>query len=319
MLTIIIASYNGQRTLPGVLEGYCRLAVPAGGWKIVFADNGSTDRSREIVEGFRARLPITVVTEPRRGKSRALLTALEHCEGDFVVFSDDDATPEPDWLMQLTKAAMDHPDFDIFGGAIRPQWEVPPELWIFEWVDLGACFAMTDPAQPEGPVAPNRVWGPNMAVRRKIFDQGYRFDPSIGPSGENYAMGDETDFNIRLGEAGFKSWFCPKAVVHHFVRAKQMNKEWIAGRATRFGRGMYRLQLLRTREHPTLLFGVPRHLYRQIAVQWLSYAASAVLGREDRYRKQWHLNYLRGCAIQAREFYASQSKAEGPFAGGLLK
>jgi hypothetical protein len=32
--------------------------------------------------------------------------------------------------------------------------------------------------------------------------------PTIGPSGSNYAMGSEYEFNVRLLKAGFTAWHC---------------------------------------------------------------------------------------------------------------
>ena len=47
MLTVLIATYNGGRTLPSVLNAYCKLAPPDEEWKLVIVDNGSTDNTEE--------------------------------------------------------------------------------------------------------------------------------------------------------------------------------------------------------------------------------------------------------------------------------
>ena len=307
MLTAIIASHNGERTVADVLEAHSRLIEPRGGWRLVFVDNCSTDRTAELVRAYEARLPLTLISEPQRGKNRALIRALEHVIGDLVVFSDDDATPKSDWLVQLRNAADAHPDFDIFSGAILPRWEVPPDPWILDYVDLGVCFSVTSPELREGPIAPDLVWGPNMAIRSRVFDLGFQFDPLIGPSGSSYAMGSETEFTIRLGVAGFKSWFCPRAIVHHFVRKNQMTETWILGRAVRCGRGIYRRELKRTTAHPRLVFGVPWPVHAQIAAARARLAASALASREERFRRRWELNYWLGCRIEAKEAFGARS------------
>ena len=96
MLTVFLATRNGSRTLPGVLESFTRLRVPPSGWKLVVVDNGSTDQTCEIVASFRASLPVTYVFEGRMGKNVALNTGLTHLEGDLAVFTDDDVFPNPD-------------------------------------------------------------------------------------------------------------------------------------------------------------------------------------------------------------------------------
>ena len=142
-----------------------------------------------------------------------------------------------------------------------------------------------------------------MALRRRVFDRGYQFDPDVGPSSGNYAMGSETDLTVRLAEAGFKAWFCPDAIVHHYIRAYQLDRKWILGRAVRFGRGTYRRKLMRQTETPTLWFGVPRYLYRQIGATALSYSWSTVFRRQQSFHERWALGRLLGCAIQARQHY----------------
>ena len=175
------------------------------------------------------------------------------------------------------------------------------------WTSL-ACYSITDPAQLAGPIRPALVAGPNMAIRRRVFEQGYRFDPEVGPSGGDYAMGSETDLTVRLGEAGFKVWFCPEAVVEHFIRAHQIEPKWILERAIRFGRGTYRRRLQRQVERPRLWFGVPRYLYRQIAAQALRYSWAVVFRRRGSFRERWALRRLLGCAIQARQHYSNPTR-----------
>src|SRR4249920_1140386 len=260
MLTLIIATRNGARTLPDLFNALSRVEVPPGGWKVVLADNGSTDNTRAVVEHYQGSMPVTYVFEPRTGQNAARNKALDHVEGELVVFTDDDTTPEPDWLTSLRLAVGAHPEISLFGGTTLPRWEREPPSWILEEVDLGACFAVSNPDQPDGPCDPASVWSPNMAIRRAVFDRGYRFDESVGPSGASYAMGSETEFVTRVAKDGHKAWFCKSASVHHFVRAYQFDRHWILGRAVRFGRGMYRRQLRDAPYRGPLLFGMPRFL-----------------------------------------------------------
>jgi len=129
MLTVLLASHNGQHTLPAVLRAYERLYPPPGGWKLVVIDNGSTDYTSKILAKFSSSLPMTQLNVSAPGKNRALNAGLESRSGDLMIFTDDDAIPEPDWLIEMRRAADDNADFDIFGGTIRPYWERPPEPW----------------------------------------------------------------------------------------------------------------------------------------------------------------------------------------------
>ncbi len=134
MLTVLIATYNGARTLPYVLNIYCQLEPPDDGWQLVIVDNRSTDQTKEVIASFTQRLPLTYLFEPRQGKNVALNTGLSRVAGDLIVFTDDDTLPQPNWLRQIRLAADSQSEFVIFGGPILPKWEVLPEDWVSSWI-----------------------------------------------------------------------------------------------------------------------------------------------------------------------------------------
>ena len=181
MLTVFIATHNGGRTLPRVLDAYTQLVPPPGGWKVVLIDNGSDDDSPRIIRSFLDRLPLALVSEPRRGKNRALNRGLGELEGDLAVFSDDDVLPARDWLVQLRAAADQHPECGAFGGHILPAWDVPPDEWVRDWVPSAPVFGVSGAPRESGPCEPTKIWGSNMAVRAEWLRRGHRFDERHRP------------------------------------------------------------------------------------------------------------------------------------------
>src|SRR5690349_22305863 len=233
-----MATNNGGETLPRVLAAHTRMESPPGGWKLVVIDNASDDDSAAIVAGFADRLPLRLLHEPRRGKNHALNLGLREIEGDLVVCTDDDAVPDPDWLVRMRAAADAHPDYDIFGGRILPHWDEEPAPWIRETVPAGPVFGVSEPGTQDGACDPTRVWGPNMAIRADWFRKGYRFDDRVGPNRSRvYAMGSETELTLRLSIAErVRCWHCAAARVHHIIRRQQLTRSWILRRAFRLGR-----------------------------------------------------------------------------------
>src|SRR5262249_36763228 len=152
--------------------------APAGGWKLIVVDNASTDRTQKVLTSFAGRLPLLSLLEPKSGKNFALNSGLSQIEGDLVVLTDDDAFPHPDWLVALRRAADAQPDFDLFGGTVTARWGSPPPDWV-AWVNKAAVYTISDARLPEGPVEPHHIFGPNMAVRARVFENGVRFDTRI--------------------------------------------------------------------------------------------------------------------------------------------
>jgi L-malate glycosyltransferase len=302
MLTVVMPTHNGAKTLPEVLTAFCQLDCPEGGWKLVVVDNRSTDRTREIVESFFTRLPLTYAYEPIQGKSSALNTGLLSRTGDLCVFTDDDVLPRPDWLVQLRAAADSQPGFSLFGGAIVPRWEAPPEDWLLKWE--GSILAITDPSWEDGPIAATLLFGPNMAVRSDVLEAGYRFDASLGPVGRRYRMGEDTDFVQRLALAGYRAWHCKRAVVAHMIRKSQMNRQWILRRAYPLGRASYVREFRESPTYPALLLGMPRYMFREILAQTIGWGR-AMLRRESdaAFRERWQLQYLIGRLMEGRSVH----------------
>ncbi len=309
MLTVLLATYNGARTLPIALEAFCRLEEPDGGWRLVVVDNGSTDRTQAVIRLYRRRLPMINVYEPTRGQNAARNSGLNNIAGDLVVFTDDDVIPRPDWLVEMRSLADQTPAFSVFGGPVLPKWESSPEDWVrnLGWVPRGVTFLISNPNLEEGPIDPDLIWSPNMAVRADIFKAGHRFDTAIGPDGsDTYPMGSETEFIRRMDRAGFKPWFSKRVVVHHMIRSYQIEKEWVLNRAIRFGRGRYRIWAKRALNSPTLR-RIPRYLIRQaiiqsqISIQKVRVASVERWGDADKLiRERWWLNYYVGKAIEGR-------------------
>lgn len=302
MLTVLMATYDGAATLPRVLAAYQQLRSPAQPWQLLVIDNGSTDDTAAIVASHANRLPLRLLQEPQRGKNRALNTALDvllptASEGDLFIFTDDDASPAPDWLQQWEMVAREQPDYAVFGGAITPDWAVTPPDRLLRLVPTGLTYGLTAADLPEGAVFPGLVWGANMAVRATVFLAGHRFDASVGPSGSDYAMGSETEFVRRVALAGQRSWHSPGPRVAHHIRVHQLQLEYVLQKARRFGRGKYR------QDRPGIfpeLAGVPSWMWRQYlsalgscAVAWLRRDSDTVL------RARWDLAYLTGYVSEA--------------------
>jgi glycosyltransferase involved in cell wall biosynthesis len=197
---------DGMTTLPRMLERLAGVRRPPG-LRIVAVDNGSTDGTGALLRDWSGRLPMQVVDCPLPGKNRALNVALDRigpalADAELVVVTDDDILPREDWLVRLLLAARSEPRADMFGGVIEPRWPHTPPDWLMALDgNFPILFAAT--TRRHGPCSSRDIYGPNMAVRGRVFAAGARFEPSIGPDGtRRYGMGSESEFLRRLERAG---------------------------------------------------------------------------------------------------------------------
>jgi len=237
-LTVLFATRNGERVVGRTLEGYCKNEAPSVNWKIVVVDNGSTDSTSGVIESFKDRLPLELLHQPIPGKNCALNLGLSAVEGSAVILTDDDAIPNPNFLKAWVKGLNGSQEYELFGGSIEPLFETPPPSWLkndrFYFDMLFVARSL-----PEGPIEPEDIFGPNMAIRASVFKRGFRFNENIGPNGSdaNYPMGSETEFCCRLVQSGAKCWFAKEPLVYHIVHAHQMRMAYWVKRAYRHGRG----------------------------------------------------------------------------------
>lgn len=94
-VSIIVSTYNNVAGLESCLLGLARQVSPAEG--ILVADDGSSEPTRELVERFARRLPITHVWQPDDGfrLSEIRNKAAARSGDDYLVFLDGDCVPHP--------------------------------------------------------------------------------------------------------------------------------------------------------------------------------------------------------------------------------
>jgi GT2 family glycosyltransferase len=237
-LTVLLATRNGAKALPRTLDGYRQAARPSVGWKIVVVDNGSTDETQQVIESFKSSLPLEAIGQPVPGKNRALNAGINAVEGRLTVITDDDSIPDRSFLIEWAKIIQDDRGYELFGGSIAPLFDVPPPDWVLA-AQTSFALMFSERDLPEGPVAAEEIYGPNMAVASTVLLRGFRFDEDLGPRADDpeYPMGGETEFCRRVAAAGVRSWFVKDARVQHIVRQHQLTPEGWAQRSYRCGRG----------------------------------------------------------------------------------
>lgn len=297
-ITVLLATRNGERVLPRTLEGYILQRDVPFEWKLVVVDNGSTDQTSEVIKRFRNRLNIEPLFEPIAGKNRALNAGLQAIDSDVVIISDDDAIPQPDFLVAWQRAFSNQPSYDIFGGSIEPLFDIEPPEWMSRSrIRFAELFTARD--LPEGPVGPYSIFGPNMAVRRSVFVQGLKFAEWIGPDGTdaNYPMGSETEFCARASQHGHKTWFAREPLVWHIVRSHQLRPSYWYQRAYRLGRGQARMYW--SNGTPISQFGYSKAALTagnayQICRQYLLWCRTLTLIPDARLDAMWNYHWNRG-------------------------
>src|SRR5438477_13199211 len=103
LYSVIVCSFNGSRTIGECLQAILHQTTPLDSYEIIVVDDGSTDGLSQIVTTlFSSRTHCHLIRfEHNRGLSAARNAGWRAACGAIVLYIDDDAVPDPDWIEQL--------------------------------------------------------------------------------------------------------------------------------------------------------------------------------------------------------------------------
>jgi len=180
LVTVVVAGWNAA---PWAEEALASLrAQRFDRWRAVLVDDGSTDLTTAIFDGFGSMDPrFTVVHHPeRRGLGAARDSGLELVDTEYVGFFDADDIMEPDALALLV-GSLERTGSDIAVGAYRrlrsgPGGDVLSEIQ--PWVAASTAPARSGVTLAEHPSVVNNIvaWS---KVSRAALWRDLRFPPGL--------------------------------------------------------------------------------------------------------------------------------------------
>lgn len=201
-ISVVIPAYNEEGRIAGQLEALAEQTF-AQTFEVVVADNGSTDRTAELVRSWSTRLPRVRVADASRssGVNVARNVGVQESRAAKIAICDADDRVHPGWLEAMS-AGLD--TYDAVAGPLEIESVNPPDIVAFRtW-----RFTSLRPAFGFLPYAV----GANCSFTREAYDRVGGFD-------ESFAGGcDEIDFFWRLQLQGLELGFAPGARVDYRFR-----------------------------------------------------------------------------------------------------
>ena len=219
------------------LQGLAEQTIAQKYFEVLVVDNNSQDKTREVSESFARVLPLRYINEERQGLSHARNRGVLESQGEYVAFLDDDAIPDEAWL-ETAKNLLSHPEdkFDCIGGPIFPFYTTEKPDWFkdkYETRSWGDKPRFLDRWQAFA--------GSNMIWRKEMINKLGGFDVSLGMSGENLALGEDSKLFFALWKQypGARVFYSPQLVVKHWTPIEKMNIEYQKRRSIAKGVSSY--------------------------------------------------------------------------------
>jgi GT2 family glycosyltransferase len=198
-ISVVVCTFNGSRTIRSCLAALAKLDYPD--FEVIVVDDGSTDDTAGIVQGY----PVRLIRTENRGLGAARNLGLESANGEIVAYLDDDAYPDPHWLQYLADTFVTTSYAAVGGPNLAPAGDG----------FVADCVANA-PGGPTHVLLSDRdaehIPGCNMAFRTEVLRAIGGFDPQFR------VAGDDVDVCWELERRGWKLAFNPAALVWHHRR-----------------------------------------------------------------------------------------------------
>src|SRR5208282_1651935 len=115
-VSVVIDTYNHERYIEEAISSVLAQDFPAAAREILVVDDGSTDRTPELLGKFASQ--IRLLRKPNGGQASAFNHAIPQCRGEIVAFLDGDDWWAPNKLSAVVAAFAAHPAVGLVGHSI---------------------------------------------------------------------------------------------------------------------------------------------------------------------------------------------------------
>ncbi len=265
MLSVIICTYNRDKYILPLLKSIAANTLPFSEYELIVVDNNCTDNTRGICMQFAADNPqvnFKLVNEPEQGLSAAKNCGIRNSNGELIVYIDDDALVDSNYLQDYADWFEAHPNTMAAGGPILPLYEEGYEpAWmspytralLTAWMDYGKKVRKYPKGRYPG--------GGNAAYRKHVFDRVGMFNTCLGRKGGNLMGSEEKDIFDKMARLGMEVLYLPTPVLHHSIPAAKLGPDYF-NRLT--------VQMGKSERERTKALGTGKYLKRlfQETVKW---------------------------------------------------
>ena len=207
--SIIIPVYRGRGIIAGCLEALLRQKTERS-FEVIVVDDGSDDNTVEFVEDWIGAhleeqtdsIRYQLISQSNKGPAAARNLGAQKARGEYLLFTDADCEPSPDWIDAML-AAFENPE--ICGA--KGTYNTTQREWVARLV------------QVEYEEKYNRMKAFDSIDFIDTYAAAFRRDTFMALNGfdETFptASVEDQEFSFRMAEAGHRMVFVPEATVTH--------------------------------------------------------------------------------------------------------
>lgn len=103
LISLLVVLRNAESIVEGKIRNSFKLDYPQERLQVIFFSDGSTDETEKIIRSCEDKRLTLLSSSLHLGKANGINTAIEHCFGDIVVFTDADALLDVNALEKIAR------------------------------------------------------------------------------------------------------------------------------------------------------------------------------------------------------------------------
>lgn len=234
-LSVVICTRNRAFQLADTLRTLTTLQCPVP-WELVLVDNGSTDKTQDVIKSYADKLSLKTFIEPQAGLSRARNKGWALSRGDVVAFTDDDCYPADDFLFSILRCFAEQAGLGFIGGRILRYDSKDYRITIQERSERRDL-------SPGNFLPDGLIHGANFAFRRTALESVNGFDERFG-AGALFSCAEDVDILARMLARGWNGAYDPRPLVYHHHRRRTEAEALRLMKQYDRGRGAYYLKCI---------------------------------------------------------------------------
>lgn len=229
MLSVILCTYNRDKYIYNVLRSIADNDYPHNLYEIVLVNNNSTDNTQAECQRFQADYPditFRYLVEPNQGLSYARNCGITNALGDLLVYVDDDATVNPQYLRTYADFFQRNPDAVAAGGPILPVYETQEPSWMSHYTRqliTGRLYLGSRQRQFPRGAFPG---GGNACYRKTVFHAVGPFNVQLGRKGNSLIGAEEKDLFDKMTTRGMHFYYLPNAILYHIIPPHKLTPDY---------------------------------------------------------------------------------------------
>lgn len=228
-ISVIICTYNRQKYIYNCLKSIAENRLDKSEYEIVLINNNSTDGTVSECRRFESHYPditFRLVTETNQGLSFARNRGIAEAKGNILVYVDDDATVNAEYLSTVAQFFNDNHEAMGAGGAIYPVYETEEPSWMSKYTKA-LITAYKDEGKKiirfRGGKFPS---GGNAAYRKEVFDSVGLFNTELGRKGTSLISGEEKAIFDKMRSLDMPVYYLPNMILYHIIPASKLTKDY---------------------------------------------------------------------------------------------